>query len=172
MQQAGFGLPLDLERATGPKYVALRKKQRYRRNCYCNKYYIFIAILLVGGFVGNWFFYEIYMAHSQLKAFKPHFIPKSAIIANCLPHSKNGKCGPMYGNTVCTSETNRYCSKYGWCGSQYSFWKDKANMKYWRESIPESCYETGETINMYARVNCSICLCANAHCFHSPALAL
>ena len=30
--------------------------------------------------------------------------------------SKNGRCGPSYGNTVCLSGT--YCSKWNWCGAQ------------------------------------------------------
>ena len=71
---------------------------------------------------------------------------KSAVVADCLPRSNNGRCGPKYGHSVCFSKLNQYCSRNGWCGSGYRFRKDTTNYKYWRESIPDGCYGKGKSI--------------------------
>merc|ERR1719326_2223376 len=31
--------------------------------------------------------------------------------------SKNGRCGPKFGNTRCAGGPKAFCSKWGWCGT-------------------------------------------------------
>ena len=126
--------------------VKLQQKSGYDRNCRRYKSRILAVILLII-FFSN-FVHQINMVSSDLERMT---IPvtsdaNSVVVVDCPPRSDNGKCGPKYGHTVCTSQTNRYCSKYGRCGSGYQFWKDTRNKKYWRESIPDGCYGKGTYI--------------------------
>lgn len=80
-----------------------------------------------------------------------------ACVEDCPNISQNGRCGPLFGDAVCSTKYRNYAlycnTANGWCGNTTSHRDAQAGTLYDNSSIPDHCYKSTESATWLESIN-------------------